>query len=144
MCSLNVDNLGDFTYDQYDRVYPEQQVSFANDDFDVYVNNPHFPLHANYSSSACGSYVPNRNSIRRNIVGRSYRNAVIYLQRHRIRFRIIAVDGVVLPVTQDYQPNRVNLTVRTRRNFPSNTRRNVIEYVNNHRRSTIVTRVTFG
>jgi hypothetical protein len=83
-----------------------------------------------------------RRRIRNLLIGRSYAFALRFLRLYRIPHRVVRIDGHDLILTQDFNPNRVGLVLRTFRKFRNDEQR--LEYVNRRPRRVLVANIVFG
>lgn len=122
-----------YDYDRYDRDYDGRD--YDGRDYDS-VDRHRDPYRRRRP-------VLSHNFIRRSLLGKSYAYAVTFLRRYGVRHRIVAVDDFSPIVTQDYDRNRVNLSLRTPYRFRSNTRFDVIRFVQGSPQVATVTRAEF-
>ena len=84
-----------------------------------------------------------RRRIRNLLVGRSYAFALRFFRFNpNIPHRIVRIDGDSLIVTQDFNPSRVGLILRTFRNFRTDEQR--LRYVNRNAERVLVAGIVFG
>ena len=103
----------------------------------------HIPPYCPCAPPVCPPIDQNR--IRRDLIGKSYAQAIRYLRYYGIVYRVSKVDNYFFALTLDFNPNRVNLILKTCMNFNmmSNPAQ-VLSYIARYARCVTVIGVTFG